>query len=215
MLDSQPLEQNADDESTEVIYTLEDLRALHTTSSVELTAVTEREPEYRTLNFFRGGVTEDRIVHETRSQHGALAHWRHNGSKQSEHDGDILRNGVDPSKRYDRNAQRNLPGYSVNTAGMGLENENLYSFITRTRQNVIPITANEGAEEPAAEPVVEEPSVEENDKPIIEEPAIDETAPHAMPEVLLSGAPAPAILFKFRRMKTATFTNLLARALNQ
>jgi hypothetical protein len=32
---------------------------------------------------------------------------------------------------------------------------------------------------------------------------------------LPSGAPAPAIIFKFRRMKTTTFHNLLAMAMNE
>lgn len=188
-------------------------------NSEEESASEQPQPSlvYPIVNFFRGRVSEDRIKHESDSQNGGLAHWRHNTSKQRDHDEQILHDGVNARTRYDRNVQRTLPGYDTPTTGMGLEGENLYSFIRSNRQNVIPLTDNENLPAARSEWESSGPAevAESEDSTSWSAQSEVTTAPAQPHTELPSGAPAPAILFKFRRMKTATFTNLLARALNQ
>jgi hypothetical protein len=206
MLDHDKLAQD-DEEQNGITFTEEQLRAINQTAQDELSD--GETIKYPILNFFRGSVSSDRLHHESKSQTGALAHWRCNTSQQRDCDEQILHAGLDGRRNYDRDLQRNASSYGAsNSPGMGLESENLFSFITRSRQNVIPMPVElELWPKTSSEAEEVDQSAESGENA--------ESEGHPMPVDLPSGAPAPAIMFKFRRMKTTTFTNLLARALNQ
>jgi hypothetical protein len=159
--------------------------------------------EYPILNFFRGSVTSDRMRHENAAQHGGLAHWRHNTSKQQDRDDRIIHSGMGQPANYDREAQAAAVrhGSYAQSPGMGLDAENFQSFITGSHHKVISTEA--------ASPMVNKSS-----------PKQDVVAPQverqAAPVVTMTDIPltarAGAEIYNYRRKKSSTFTNLIARA---
>jgi hypothetical protein len=84
------------------------------------------------LNSFRGSVSSDRLRHENAVQSGGLAHWRHDTPKQQRYDDQVLHAGMGRRTEHHIAVQRSAVAYSApsQTPGMGLEAENLLSFIT-------------------------------------------------------------------------------------
>jgi hypothetical protein len=157
--------------------------------------------DYPILNFFGGSVRTDRVEHENVSRRSGLDRWKRNGRDSHNYTEQVEHAGFRPASAAKNQVQRSTAGYgtSAQSPGMGLEGENLQSFITGSHHKVIPL----------AQPIETEPMLQS-------EPAttVSEVAQQSHTE-LPSGAPAPAIVFKFRRMKTATFHDLLAMAMNE
>ncbi|MFA7339256.1 MAG: hypothetical protein WC028_20925 [Candidatus Obscuribacterales bacterium] len=157
--------------------------------------------DYPILNFFGGSVRTDRVEHENTSRRSGIAHWKANGRGAQSYVDQVEHAGFAPAQGSINQVQRSTAGYgtSAQSPGMGLEGENLQSFITGSHHKVIPI----------AQPIKTEPMLQS-------EPAttVSEAAQQGHTE-LPSGAPAPAMVFKFRRMKTTTFHSLLAMAMNE
>jgi hypothetical protein len=158
----------------------------------------------RVLNFFRGSVTPDRLHHENAAQHGGLAHWRQNTSKQRSYDDQILHAGMGQPANYNSHAQAVTAAYGASTQspGMGLEAENLQSFITGSHLKVVlPI---------APAPKAQQESGLQQEVGSTGGPGKSATAVTNTDNPLLAAASGQ--IYNYRRKKSVTFTNLLARA---
>lgn len=168
--------------------------------------------EYPILNFFGGSQRTDRVEHENISRRFGLAHWKGGGRDAQSYTDQVEHAGFSPARGSANQVQRSTAGYgtSAQSPGMGLEGENLQSFITGSHHKIIPIDVpNQAVQTPQLELA---PSYSQG------APQAQEELPAEVPqthEELPSGAPAPAILFKFRRMKSKTFHKLLAMAMNE
>lgn len=164
----------------------------------------ESQIDYPILNFFAGSVRTDRIEYENSSRRAGLAHWKGNRRDSASYADQVMHAGFAPARSNGNQAQRSTGGYgaSSQSPGMGLEGENLQSFITGAHHMAIATTAPRQIEQRQQEPLQEQPEVNQ--------PSVAKNHTE-----LPSGAPAPAIVFKFRRMKTTTFHNLLAMAMNE
>ncbi|MBP9093448.1 hypothetical protein KBI23_20680 [bacterium] len=158
--------------------------------------------DYPILNFFGGSVRTDRVEHENVSRRAGLARWNRNSRDASSYTQQVEHAGFTPARSLSNQAQRSTAGYgtSAQSPGMGLECENLQSFISGAQHTVIPIASAR----PEAQ--IGSQQQESNYSPM--EGSLGHTE-------LPSGAPAPAKVYKFRRMKTTTFHNLLAMAMNE
>ncbi len=168
----------------------------------------ESQIDYPILNFFAGSVRTDRIEYENSSRRAGLAHWKGNRRDSASYADQVMHAGFAPAQANGNQAQRSTGGYgaSSQSPGMGLEGENLQSFITGSHLMAIPTAAPRQIEQRQQEPLQE---------PLQEQPESNQSVPEKNHTELPSGAPAPAIVFKFRRMKTTTFHNLLAMAMNE
>jgi hypothetical protein len=157
--------------------------------------------DYPILNFFGGSVRTDRVEHENVSRRSGLARWKRNGRDSHNYTEQVEHAGFRPASGAINQVQRSTAGYGTSTQspGMGLESENLQSFITGSHLLAMPSIQPERI---AAIKQTESPE------------QASERVPQSHTE-LPSGAPAPAIVYKFRRMKTTTFHNLLAMAMNE
>lgn len=158
--------------------------------------------DYPILNFFGGSVRTDRVEHENVSRRAGLARWNRNSRDTSSYAEQVEHAGFSPARSSSNQAQRSTAGYgtSAQSPGMGLEGENLQSFITGSHHLALPVATE--ASTPTASATQSE-SMPQSDS--------GNTNHTELP----SGAPAPAIVYKFRRMKTTTFHNLLAMAMNE
>ncbi len=189
-------EQNSEQESeTEALSN----QSYEDVSAIDLGLTSQMD--YPILNFFGGSVRTDRVEHENISRRSGIARWKPNGRGAQSYIDQVEHAGFAPARGSTNQVQRSTAGYgtSAQSPGMGLEGENLQSFITGSHHKVIPLV----------QPIETEPMLQS-------EPAttVSEVAQQSHTE-LPSGAPAPAIVFKFRRMKTATFHDLLAMAMNE
>lgn len=159
--------------------------------------------DYPILNFFGGSVRTDRVEHENVSRRAGLARWNRNSRDASSYAEQVEHAGFSPARSSSNQAQRSTAGYgtSAQSPGMGLEGENLQSFITGSHHLALPV---------ATAAATQTESMPQSDSGNTTE--MDGNANHTE---LPSGAPAPAIVYKFRRMKTTTFHNLLAMAMNE
>jgi len=84
--------------------------------------------------------TAERLRHESDSQHGGLAHWRQNTNRQRDYDDQVLHGGMGMPlvKTSPAQAAAIACGTSTRSPGMGLEAENLQSFISGSYQAVAP-----------------------------------------------------------------------------
>ena len=163
----------------------------------------ESQIEYPILNFFGGSVHSDRIEHENSSRRAGMARWNRNSRDATSYAEQVEHAGFSPARSSSNQVQRSTAGYGVSaqSPGMGLESENLQSFITGAHHMVIPIASARPETQ-----IDSQQQQESNISPIEGSPNHTE---------LPSGAPAPAMVFKFRRMKTTTFHNLLSMAMNE
>ncbi|MDP3508644.1 MAG: hypothetical protein Q8T09_11680 [Candidatus Melainabacteria bacterium] len=165
--------------------------------------------DYPILNFFGGSVRTDRVEHENVSRRAGLARWNRNIRDTTSYTEQVEHAGFSPARSSSNQAQRSTAGYGVSaqSPGMGLESENLQSFITGSHHIAyqMPSSIPETQVEPQQQQQQEQ---QERDNTA----ATEGTANHTE---LPSGAPAPAIVYKFRRMKTKTFHKLLAMAMNE
>jgi len=165
-------------------------------------AETNTGANYRPKNFLRGSVTSDRLRHENEAQHGGMAHWRQNTNKQRDYDDQVLHGGMGLSPRAGSHAQAAAIAYgsSTRSPGMGLEAENFQSFISGTYQTVAPAETAQPLQMPRSQQ-----SNEETPKA-----ASSPSAATRSDIPLLSVARND--IANYRRKKSLTFTNLLARA---
>jgi len=98
-----------------------------------------KSSEYPIVNFFLGTVTTDRLRHENAAQHGGLTHWRNNTSKQRQED-NVLQLNAFGHVDYDMPAPQTVSAFTAadRSTGMGLDGENLRSFITGTNHKIVP-----------------------------------------------------------------------------
>lgn len=164
----------------------------------------ESQIDYPILNFFAGSVRTDRIEYENSSRRAGLAHWKGNRRDSASYADQVMHAGFAPAQAIGNQVQRSTGGYgaSSQSPGMGLEGENLQSFITGSHLMAIPTAAPTETEQRPQERLQQQPET-------------NQTSTEKNHTELPSGAPAPAIIFKFRRMKTTTFHNLLAMAMNE
>lgn len=160
--------------------------------------------DYPILNFFGGSVRTDRVEHENVSRRAGLARWNRNIRDTTSYTEQVEHAGFSPARSSSNQAQRSTAGYGVSaqSPGMGLESENLQSFITGSHHIAYQMPSS------IPETQVEPQQLQENDN---SSPSEGTTSHTELP----SGAPAPAMMFKFRRMKTKTFHKLLAMAMNE
>ncbi len=188
--------EEADNESIEGLQARE--RERLSASAIDMTD-SDSSPQ----NFLRGSVPSDRLRHEYEAQHGALAHWRHNTNKQRDYDDQVLHGGMGQSRRTDGHVQAAAIAYGASTQspGMGLESENFQVFITGTHQIVQPIATAEPVQSAPAQPqAAEVPEMTRT------------TSSSATQSDLPLQALATGQVNNYRRKKSLTFTNLLARA---
>jgi hypothetical protein len=88
--------------------------------------------DYPILNFFGGSVRTDRVEHENVSRRAGLARWNRNIRDTTSYTEQVEHAGFSPARSSSNQAQRSTAGYgtSAQSPGMGLESENLQSFIT-------------------------------------------------------------------------------------
>lgn len=193
---NQPNQQNSSDQSSESESPTE--QNFDNISAIDIGPTSQMD--YPILNFFGGSLRTDRVAHENNSRRSGLTHWKGGGRDAQSYTDQVEHAGFSPARGSANQAQRSTAGYgtSAQSPGMGLESENLQSFITGSHK-VIPI----------AMPTEPEPLPQSEIAP-----TYSQAAPQTLDE-LPSGAPAPAIVFKFRRMKTKSFHNFLAMAMNE
>lgn len=164
----------------------------------------ESQIDYPILNFFAGSVRTDRIEYENSSRRAGLARWKGNSRDSASYADQVMHAGFAPAQATGNQAQRSTGGYgaSSQSPGMGLEGENLQSFITGSHLMAVPTAAPRETEQRQPEALQQQPET-------------NQTSVAKNHTELPSGAPAPAIIFKFRRMKTTTFHSLLAMAMNE
>jgi len=99
--------------------------------------------QYPILNFFLGTVTTDRLRHENAAQHGGLSHWRDNASPYRQADNVLMHTNTFGRVDYDLPVPKTVCSYSAaeQSTGMGLDGQNLQSFITGTHTKVVPAIA--------------------------------------------------------------------------
>jgi len=193
---NQPTEKDSSSQSSESEAPTE--QNFENVSAIDISPTSQMD--YPILNFFGGSLRTDRVAHENNSRRSALTHWKGGGRDAQSYTDQVEHAGYSSSRGSGRQAQRSTAGYgtSAQSPGMGLEGENLQSFITGSHK-IIPIAMPTESEAP--------PQLELA-------PTYSQGAPQTLDE-LPSGAPAPAIVFKFRRMKTKSFHNFLAMAMNE
>lgn len=141
----------------------------------------ETKIDHSQFNKLIGKVSADRQQHETTSNHNGIAHWRRNTTKQQHYDDQVMHAGMfaPGSRNVSRQGEEMYKTGShvmpVNTPGMGLDAENLVSFMTTGTHSIVAVP--------------------------------EETAPvrEAQTQTDISSG------YKVKKMKTATFTNMLAR----
>ena len=164
--------------------------------------------KYPILNFFGGTVTSDRHRHENAAQHGGLKYWRNNTSKQRVEDNALLHLNASGRVDYDIQAPQAVNAYGAAqlSTGMGLEEENLHSFITTgTHYKVIPIVPPEPLKNifpvhSAEAEAQQAPQVVACDNENIATPSL---------------AQARGALYSYRSKASKTYTDLPAMAVNQ
>jgi len=168
-----------------------------------LTDAIQPDKDFTPKNFLRGSVPADRLRHESEAQHGGLAHWRHNTNQQRDYDDQVLHAGMGQPPRANTKLEAAAISYktSPRSPGMGLEAENFQSFISGTYQIVLPVATNE--------PVQTSRNVQQAEfiPEIVKSPTPSETRTDLPLQTL-----AEVEICNYRRKKSVTFTNLLARA---
>jgi hypothetical protein len=161
--------------------------------------------KYPILNFFRGAVTTDRLHHETAARNGGLQHWCNNASAQGHQDNRFLRNTLVDHPDYDQHVPQTANVYAAadRSTGMGLESENLQSFITGTQFKVVPAVSAKSSDNVFP---VQSDSVAPVQTP---QPVADEHI-QAAPLTLARGP-----LYRYRSKASVTYTDLPALAANQ
>jgi len=176
---------------------------------------TQKASEYPILNFLRGSVTETRQSHENAARRGAIVYWRRNTARQQDYEDQILHSGMASQSNHNNRLQQ--IGVSqrshLQEPGMGLDNENLYSFIVNSRQKFVPVAVEkpqENVPQQALLPVESQPASQPG-------PQAEASAPPAAGESetvkeikLISVLPAGNV-YHYRSKKSPTFTNLLAQ----
>lgn len=162
--------------------------------------------KYPIFNFFRGAVTTDRLHHETAARNGGLQHWCNSATAQGRPDDRFVRNNVVDNVDYDQHVPQATNAYAAadRSTGMGLEGENLQSFLTTgTHYKVVPIVAPRVENVFPVQPVSAEP--QQTELPVV----VDEKI-QAAPLILAKGP-----LYRYRSKASATYTDLPALAVNQ
>jgi len=167
----------------------------------------EQTTKYPIVNFLGGTIPTDRQRHENTAEHGGLKHWRSNTSKQRADDDLITHIDKYGRVNYDIDAPAIADSYRAaeQSTGMGLEVENLASFITGTRHKIVTIAPNLPAK--ALSDVSEmTPTAQLKSY----------TAPGVRLRIASksSGRP-PAAIYNYRSKASLTYTDLPAIAVNQ
>jgi len=162
----------------------------------------EPENDQRTFNSLSGRLSSDRVEHENIARHGALAHWRRNTTKQQRYDDQVLHAGMASTTGRTTMQHTNVPyAASEQTPGMGLDGENLQSFLT---------TGTHFLAQPMAQPTASRNSHEQA------QTVTDLKLPVQTEEKTpIDLQHASTIASKYRGLRSPTFTNLLARPLTE
>jgi len=157
--------------------------------------------DYPILNFLRGSVTTERMRHEVSAEHGAMAHWLHNTSKEKDCGDHINKANLGRQTQSQKLSPPNAAncGASQHSTGMGLDSANFQSFMTGSHAIVCPV---QEAPELEVEKMVikkEEPSPIQNQS-----------------QQAVTRLDNPLIIFgkkdisNYRRKKNVTFINMLS-----
>jgi len=140
MLDQkQQLLDDAQSGNTELAGGFIDREYKRICAALEKVQVSITKAEYPILNFLQGTVTTDRLRHENAAQQGGLTHWRQTPSRQS-HGDNVLQLNRTGRVDYDLPVPKTVCAYAAadRSTGMGLDGENLRSFVTGAHNKVVP-----------------------------------------------------------------------------
>jgi len=140
MLDQkQQLLDDAQSGNTELAGGFIDREYKRICAALEKVQVAMTKAEYPILNFLQGTVTTDRLRHENAAQQGGLAHWRESTSRQGQGD-NVLQLNRTRRVDYDMPVPKTVCSFAAadRSTGMGLDGENLRSFVTSSHCKVVP-----------------------------------------------------------------------------